>query len=153
MPDSASLNAYLDLISSVHHEKPRFMALASAVLGQVTDLLALYGVQLPEALSLDTAPGFFLDTLAQLSGITRPTPGMSDDDFRQYLRARIQCNHWNGRNESLPEILAMAFPGAEATLIDNMDGTVTADLSSETSFPLADLFPCPAGISLEVREA
>ena len=38
-------------------------------------------------------------------------------------------------------------------LTDNMDGTVTAELSTEMSFPLEDLFPCPAGIRLSVREA
>ena len=153
MQDSVNLNSCLDLISPVHHAKPRFMALASAVLGQVTDLLSLYGDRLPEALSLDTAQGFFLDTLAALSGFLRPTPGMTDESFREYLRAKVQCNHWNGQNETLPAILSRAFPGAEAKLTDNMDGTVTAELSTETSFPLEDLFPCPAGISLSVREA
>ena len=153
MPDSFNLNSYLDLISPVHHAKPRFMALASAVLGQVTDLLSLYGDQLPGALSLDTAQGFFLDTLAALSGFLRPTPGMTDESFREYLRAKIQCNHWNGQNETLPGILAMAFPGAEAVLTDNQDGTVTASLSDDTQFPLEDLFPCPAGIRLSVRES
>ena len=142
------LDGYLNLLSPVHHGKQRFMVLASAVLSQVTDLLSLYGDQLPEALSLETASGFFLDTLASLSGISRPTPGMTDDDFREYLRAKIQCNHWNGRNETLPGILAMAFPDEEAKLTDNMDGTVTAELSGETSFPLEDLFPCPAGVRL-----
>ena len=153
MPDSVNLNSCLDLISSVHHAKPRFMALASAVLEQVTDLLSLYGNQLPGALSLETAQGFFLDTLAALSGLSRPTPGMSDESFREYLRAKIQCNHWNGQNETLPGILSMAFPGAEAVLVDNQDGTVTASLSEDTQFPLEDLFPCPAGIRLSEREA
>ena len=41
MQDSVNLNSYLDLISPVHHAKPRLMALASAVLEQVTDLLSL----------------------------------------------------------------------------------------------------------------
>ena len=153
MPDSLNLNSYLDLISPVHHEKPRFIALAGAVLRQVSDLLSLYGDQLPGALSLETAQGFFLDTLAALSGISRPTPGMTDESFREYLRAKIQCNHWNGQNETLPGILAMAFPDADAKLTDNMDGTVTAELSTVTSFPLEELFPCPAGIRLSVRES
>ena len=153
MPDSLNLTSYLDLISPVHHAKPRFMALAGAVLRQVTDLLSLYGDQLPRALSLETAQGFFMDTLAALSGFLRPTPGMTDESFREYLRARIQCNHWNGQNEALPAILSRAFPNADAKLTDNMDGTVTAELTTETSFPLEDLFPCPAGIRLIEREA
>ena len=153
MQDSVNLNSCLDLISPVHHAKPRFIALASAVLGQVTDLLSLYGDQLPGALSLDMAQGFFLDTLAALSGFLRPPPGISDESFREYLRAKIQCNHWNGQNATLPGILSMAFPDADAVLTDNQDGTVTASLSEDTQFPLEDLFPCPAGIRLSVREA
>ena len=111
------------------------------------------GCSFGEAFHVKTAHGFFLDTLAALSGFLRPTPGISDESFREYLRAKIQCNHWNGQNETLPGILAMAFPGADAVLIDNQDGTVTASLSEDTQYPLEDLFPCPSGIRLSVREA
>ncbi len=122
----------------MHTLKPRFLALASAVLGQVTDLAALFD---GAAFSFETATGFFLDSLGEISGVTRVTPGMSDMDFREYLRQMIALHHWDGTNGSLKETLDQAFPDGNAVITDNMDGTVTGNVS----------FPCIAGIQ-EVRE-
>ena len=122
----------------MHTLKPRFTALASAVLGQVTDLAALFdGV----AFSFETATGFFLDSLGEISGVTRVTPGMSDMDFREYLRQMIALHHWDGTNGSLKDTLDLGFPGAGAFIKDNMDGTVTGNVD----------FPCVAGVK-EVLE-
>jgi len=112
------------------------MALAEAVLGQVTDLAALFG---EAAFSLETAEGFFLDTLGEISGGGRTTPGMSDADFREYLRQMIALHHWDGTNGSLKETLDQAFPDGNAVIVDNMDGTVTSNVD----------FPCIAGIRME----
>ena len=125
--------------SPVHTLKPRFMALASAVLGQVTDLAALFD---GAAFSFETATGFFLDTLGEISGVRRTTPGMTDEEFREFLRQRIALQHWDGTNGSLKETLDLGFPGAGAFIKDNMDGTVTGNVD----------FPCVAGIRLEVME-
>ena len=119
--------------------KPRFMALALAVLGQVTDLAALFD---GAAFSFETATGFFLDTLGEISGVTRATPGMTDTEFREYLRQMIALHHWDGTNENLKDILDQAFPDGEAMIVDNMDGTVTGNVN----------FPCIAGIRMEVTE-
>ena len=121
----------------VHTLKPRFMALASAVLGQVTDLAALFD---GAAFSLETATGFFMDTLGEISGVRRTTPGMTDTEFREYLRQIIALHHWDGTNGSLKETLDQAFPDGNAVITDNMDGTVTGNVE----------FPSIAGIRLEV---
>jgi len=117
----------------VHTLKPRFMALASAVLGQVTDLAALFD---GAAFSFETVTGFFLDTLGEISGVTRMTPGMTDAEFREYLRQMIALHHWDGTNGSLRETLESAFPDSNAVITDNMDGTVTGNV----------VFPCTAGV-------
>ena len=139
---------YLALFSPVHQGKARFMALASAVLSQADDLMELYREGLPAALSIETAKGFFLDTLAALSGVSRPTAGTSDEDLRKYLRVWIQLHHWDGSNGSLGEMLEAAFPGQEARLNDNMDGTVTASLEGSYPFNLKEVFPRPAGVRM-----
>ena len=126
-----------ELFSPVHTLKPRFMALANAILEQVDDLFSLFDAG---AFSLETAEGFFLDTLGEISGVTRVTPGMTDMEFREYLRQRIALQHWDGTNGSLKETLDLGFPGAGAFIKDNMDGTVTGNVD----------FPCVAGIRLEV---
>ena len=114
------------------------MALAAAVLGQVTDLAALFD---EAAFSFETAEGFFLDTLGEISGVTRATPGMTDEEFREFLRQRIALRHWDGTNGSLKDTLDLGFPGAGAFIKDNMDGTVTGNVD----------FPCVAGVK-EVLE-
>ena len=113
------------------------MALASAVLGQVTDLAALFD---GAAFSFETATGFFLDSLGEISGVGRTTPGMTDEEFREFLRQRIALHHWDGTNGSLKETLDQAFPNGNAVITDNMDGTVTGNVE----------FPCIAGVRLEV---
>ena len=121
----------------MHTLKPRIMALASAVLGQVTDLAALFD---GAAFSFETATGFFLDSLGEISGVGRTTPGMTDEEFREFLRQRIALHHWDGTNGSLKETLDQAFPNGNAVITDNMDGTVTGNVE----------FPCIAGVRLEV---
>ena len=148
MPASESLASYLTLFSPVHQEKPRFMALASAVLSQATDLLALYGPALAEAFSPDTAAGAQLDALGQLAGLPRPGSDTPDEDYRAYLRAGIFLHRWDGRNESLPALLSAVFPGRNARLLDNQDGTVSASLEGAFPFPLREVFPRPAGVRL-----
>lgn len=141
------LAPYLALLSPVHQEKHRFMALCAAVLSQAADLLRLYGELLPAAFSLEQAAGAQLDALDQLAGAPLPA-ATGDAEARAWIRAQIQLHHWDGSNAALPALLAAAFPGMDARLIDNGDGTVTAGLSGSLPFPLKDLFPCPAGIRL-----
>lgn len=139
---------YTNLLSPSMRDKPRFMALVSAVLSQVSDLFALYENLLPEAFSLSSAEGFQLDTLGALAGVPRPGQFTSDEDYRLWLISRIALNHWSGRNEDLPAVLAVAFPGREARMLDNLDGTVSGSISGDLPFPLSSLLPVPAGIRL-----
>ena len=148
MPGPITLSDYLSLFSPAVRGKPRFMALAGAVLSQAADLLRLAREDYPAAFDLESAAGAQLDALGGLADVPRPLPSTPDEDYRFLLRARIAAHHWDGTNETLPAVLAAAFPGREARLIDNQDGTVTASLSGDVPFPLSELFPCPAGIRL-----
>ncbi len=138
---------YLDFLSPHNRLKPRFAALAEAVLSQVDDLFSLLDSMISDC-GLDEAAGLQLDTLGALACIPRP-PNASDADYRLYLKARIAARQWDGMNETLPAALAQAFPGRTARLVDNQDGTVTATLSGDAPpFPLSELFPVTAGIRL-----
>ena len=123
------------------------MALAEAVLSQVTDLMALVTDGFPAARLPETAEGICLDAVGELLGVPRPA-GMEDEAYRFLLRAKRAIHHWDGTNETLPAVLEAAFPSREAKLIDRMDGTVAASVSGELPFPLAELFPVPAGVRL-----
>ena len=139
---------YLELFSPRHRNRPRFAALAEAVLSQAEDLFALLD-SLPEALSPERAAGAQLDRLGALCGVPRPAGGLSDEDFRTYLRAKIALHHWDGTNETVPAVLRAAFPDRDAVLRDNLDGTVSASLSGDPlPFPRKEVFPVPAGVRL-----
>ena len=139
---------YLELLSPHQRNRPRFAALATAVLAQAEDFFALLD-SLPEALSPERAVGAQLDRLGALCGVPRPAGHLSEEDYRTYLRAKIALHHWDGTNETVPEVLRAAFPDRDAALRDNLDGTVTASLSGDPlPFPLKEVFPVPAGVRL-----
>ncbi len=142
------LSDYLALFPPHTREKPRFMALASAVLSQAADLLSLVQSSYPSAWALDSAAGSQLDALGVLLDAPRPSASVPDEDYRFLLRNRIAVHGWNGTNETLRKVLSAAFPGMGVKLIDNQDGTVTPAVNGELPFPAEDLFPSPAGIRL-----
>ena len=143
-----NLDFYLNQFTPAIREKPRFMALASAVLSQADDLFTLLQSAFPEAYSLDTAVGAGLNLLGAQLGIPRPAPDTPDEDYRFLLQARIAARHWNGTNGTLPAALEEAFPGMSAQMIDNMDGTVTISVDGELPFPPEEMFPVPAGVRI-----
>jgi len=52
---------------------------------------------------------------------------LSDEVYRIVLKAKIAINHWDGTNESLPNILDTALNGSglEMQIIDNQDMTIS----------------------------
>ncbi len=148
MPDIA---AYLSLLPPATRARPKAEALFRACLKQVMDLFSLLE-NIPVSCSLSAAAGPQLDAWGALVGEKRP-PGEPDETFRLRVRCRAAKNRWPGTNDTLPAALAAAFPGREAFLADNGDGTVTASLSGPApSVPLSELFPIPAGIRLTEEE-
>ena len=146
--EGSSLFDYLSLFSPNQQARPRLMALAGALLSQVEDLQHLIQSAFPEARDPETAVGSSLDALGGLTGVSRPA-GASDEDYRLLLRARIALNHWDGTNETLPEVLEQAVPGRNARVVDHLDGTVSVSVSGELPFPLETLIPVPAGIRID----
>lgn len=143
-----SLDDYLSLFSPSVRERPRFMAFAASVLSQAADLLSLVQTGFPAAWHPDTAAGAQLDALGTLLRAPRPGPSVSDADARLLLRARVAAHHWDGTNEALPALLARAFPGRNARILDNQDGTVSAGMEGDPPFSLKELLPIPGGIRL-----
>lgn len=136
-----TLTDYLALFPGATRGKPRFMALAEAVLRQAADLMALTE-QLQSGFSFAAAEGKQLDDIAAAVGLARPGPDFPDEDFRAYLLAKLALWTWDGTNETVPEVLARALPGV--SLADNSDGTVTV-----TGEAPDELIPVPAGVKIQ----
>ena len=128
---------YLSLFPASSRERPRFMALAEAVLRQAADLMSLAAALQP-GYSFARAEGTQLDSLAEASGLKRADLGtdVPDDTFRRYVLAKLALWTWDGTNETVPAVLEAACPGS--ILTDNGDGTVTVSGGC--------VLPSPAGI-------
>ena len=132
-----TLEDYLALFPGASREKERFMALAGAVLSQVTDLQALVAGMQP-AFSFAAAEGAQLDRIAEAAGLARES-GMTDEAFRQYLLSKLCLWGWDGSNEGADAALA-AQPGV--SVCDNGNGTITVTPGGTRE----DLVPVPAGV-------
>ena len=124
---------YLSLFPSASRGKPRFMALAAAVLRQVTDLQALIS-SMESGFSVASAVGVQLDLLGETFHIPR-LPGQTEEEYQTYLQQRLKLYRWTGMNEDVDNVLP-----ENATMSDNGDGTVTVTPSDAVA-------PVPAGIS------
>ena len=132
---------YLSMFPAYTRDKPRFMALAEALLRQAGDLADLVS-EAETGFSFAFAEGQQLDTLAAAVGLRRES-GMADEAFRQYLLAKLALWTWDGTNETVPAVLAAGLPGS--TEKDNQDGTVTVE---PAGIP-REWLPVPAGVRIQ----
>ena len=134
---------WLSLFPGASRDRPRFMALAEAILRQAEDLAALTA-QMQAGFSFARAEGIQLDQIAEAIGLNRRDIGadVPDETFRQYLLAKLALWTWDGTNKTVPEVLGIALPGSTQT--DNGDGTVSITGLFPTE--LEKSFPIPAGI-------
>ncbi|MBR6165279.1 MAG: hypothetical protein IKQ45_05065 [Clostridia bacterium] len=125
---------YTTLFTPHMREKPKFMALASAVLAQVYDLITLIP-SLGSGFSFAAAEGVQLDALAGSVSLPR-RPGWDDETLRAFLLKKLAVYSWKGTNDTVDEVLA----GQTGAMVsDNCDGTVNIS-------PADGVFPVPAGI-------
>ncbi len=139
---NCELSDYLSLFPASSRERPRFMALAEAVLRQAADLMTLAAALQP-GYSFACAEGIQLDCAAEASGLKRADLGtdVPDEAFRRYVLAKLALWTWDGTNETVPAVLEAASPGS--ILTDNGDGTVTVNGGS--------VLPIPAGIGKTIN--
>ena len=129
---------YLTLFPGYVQEKPRFMALAAAVLRQAADLITL-AQSIAPGFSVGTAAGVQLDVLGESFGIERQA-GWTDETYRTVLLRKLKRNTWDGTNGTAPQYLE-----AGETLNDNSDGTVSVH-APDLPLPAEELLPVPIGV-------
>ena len=138
---------YLALFPGSTREKQRFMAVAEAVLQQVTDLQAVV-TQINVAFAPSSAEGMQLEALAASLGLSRLDTSdgavVTDEVFRDFVLKKLIRWSWDGTNGSVPDIVTKLQPGAVET--DNQNGTVTVTGASGLPAPAKDLFPISAGV-------
>ena len=144
-----NLEDYLSLFPGSTREKQRFMALATALLQQVSDLQAVVA-QINVAFSPESAQGAQLDALAASLNLSRLDTSVgstvTDTAFRDFIQKKLIQWSGDGMNASVPGIVAKLKPGASQT--DNQNGTVKVSGAGTQPAPIKDLFPIPAGIGI-----
>ncbi len=128
---------YMTLFPGYTRDKPRFAALAAAVLQQVYDLIALIP-ELESGFSVAHAVGAQLDALGVSLSIPRQS-GWNDETYRSILLRKLRRNQWNGLNDS-----AFEYVDEGETFTDNCNGTVTA--VTVEAVPAKEVMPVPIGI-------
>ena len=134
---------YLSLFPGYVQEKPKFMALAAAVLRQAADLITL-AQSITPGFSVGSATGVQLDVLGESFGIEKQT-GWSDSIYRTVILRKLKRNTWDGTNGTAPQYLE-----AGETLNDNSDGTVSVHAPG-LPLPAEELLPVPIGVRAVVN--
>ena len=132
-------NDYMNLFPAYTREKPRFAALAEAVLRQVSDLMALVP-QLASGFSFAFAEGIQLDALGESVFVLRQ-PGWDDETYRKVLLRKLKLHTWDGSNETSFDYLEEG-----ETFCDNVNGTVT--VQTPAPLPADGLLPVPIGVKI-----
>ena len=127
---------YMTLFPGYTRDKPRFAALAAAVLQQVNDLIALVP-EMEAGFSVAHAVGAQLDALGASVAIPRQS-GWNDETYRSILLRKLRRNQWNGLNDS-----AFEYVDEGETFTDNCNGTVTA--TTVEAVPAKEVMPVPMG--------
>ena len=132
-----NLDDYLSLFPAYTRGMLHFIALAEAVLRQVTDLTDLVP-QLASGFSFVHAEGVQLDALGGSVGIIRQE-GRDDESYRRVLLKKLKLYTWDGTNER-----AFDFAEEGEVFVDNGDGTVTA--RTDAPLPAGEVMPVPMGV-------
>ena len=136
------LSIYLSLFPAYVREMPKFMALAEALLRQVTDLAALVN-SINAGFSVGSAVGVQLDALGESFSIPRQE-GWDDETYRSVLQRKLKRFAWDGTNETSFDYLLSG-----ETFKDNDNGTVTAGTGA-LPLPAREMLPVPTGVKAEL---
>ena len=129
---------WLSLFPSASRSRPRFMALAEAILQHAADLAALAQAIVP-GFSFATAVGGQLDALGASVSVPRQE-GWNDETYRSVLLRKLKRFTWDGTNETVSDYLENG-----ESLTDGGNNSVSVQA---IGLPLdaAELLPVPVGV-------
>lgn len=127
----ALIDAYLDLITSQHRVREKFMQTVLALLAPSDDIFAL-AIELDDEFDIDYATGAQEDILGEFVGAQRTLPYQPDKGlspvldnsaYRSLLCAQIAKNQWKGGIEDIKELWNKLF-GKGILIQDNQDMSI-----------------------------
>lgn len=127
---------YLDLITSEHRDKPKYIAMVTALLQPSDDIFAL-GITIDDEFDVGLAVGKQEDTLGEIVDMDRtlpyqpisaPSAVMDNENYRAMIKAKIAKNMWRGGIEDMEDVWQALF-GTRIAIQDNQDMTITVSLN------------------------
>lgn len=127
---------YLTLITSEYRDKPKYIAMLTALLQPSDDIFAL-GVTIGDEFDADLAVGKQEDVLGDVvkmdrtlpyQPISSPSPVMDNESYRALIKAQIAKNLWKGGIEDMEDVWQALF-GTRIAIQDNQDMTITVSLN------------------------
>jgi hypothetical protein len=161
-----SINNYIDLITSQHKTKPKFIAWLSSALGIINDDVTA-AIGMPSSFDIDSAVGLQLDALGEIVGRERSlnfqpasgsSPVLDDPNYRIALKAKIAQNHWDGTIPAIYDIWYSLFSDVSLVVVDNQNMTMSALVEGQLDPVATDMvasgriIPKPAGVGLTIIE-
>ena len=127
----AVIDTYLDLITSQHRGRERFMRVVETLLLPSDDIFEA-AIYLDDEYDLDNATGVQEDVLGEFVGVQRTLPYQPDkglspmldnEAYRNLRRAQIAKNQWKGGIYDIKELWNSLF-GNGIIIQDNQDMTI-----------------------------
>ena len=161
----ALYEGYLDLITSEHRIRPKYIAMVKKLL-ESTDSIMELSLTLPSYFDIDSAVGKQLDTLGEQLGKSRVMPFnsitgnssiLTDDLYRILLKATIAKFNWQGGIEELYKYWDQLLPGIKISIRDNQDMTIDITLVGVKNEQLKEMIllgyiiPKPQGVRLNMQ--
>lgn len=162
----ATTGRYIDMVTSLYRDKPRFIAWLGASLKGSADAFDL-AEDMWKDFDINTAVGQQLDILGVILGRSRRLPFslaggygpavLEDDMYRMLLKAKIAWNFWDGSLLGLKDIWAAVFPDTDLLYFDKQDmsiDVVIAGMFSELERQLifnGYILPKPEGVRMNIR--
>lgn len=159
--------SYLNLITSQHKNKPKYMSVVEKLL-QPHDSVFELAIGFDDFFDIDLAGGKQQDMLGDIIGRTRvldyqdekhPTGVLDDNSYRNIQKAKIIRNLWNGKIEDLYDKWLNLF-GTPILIKDNQDMSLDIMINIDNSIEMQSLVdlvgsglivPKPAGVRLNYK--
>lgn len=155
---------YLNLITSEHREKPKYIQMLSEVFGMYVDVANQLN-SISESFDIDNAVGNQLDIIGELVGQSRELPFdyeqgnniLDDENYRILLKSKILQNSWDGTTEDLYKLWEQLFPDIYLALNDDTNMSCMIFVQGNYT-PVqwqllinGKLLPRPAGVSYSFK--
>lgn len=161
----AIVDGYLDLVTSEHRLKPKYISMLKILLSYTDEPMELC-FRMPSIFDIDEAEGVQLDVIGEYLGKSRrllynseqgESSILSDSLYRILLKATILRMNWNGGIEDLVRDWERLIDGINISIRDNQDMTMDVTVIGSVDKMLVELIekgyivPKPQGVRVNYQ--